>query len=155
MDAFEVCISCSRHINRVEAACPFCGAPHVARASTAVRRAPRLSRATWLATTLASSLAVAGCTAEVAPSGEPSTENDSGGTSDGKAHQVADSGGKDSGVAEASEEASLADAAEEDATEAEATLDAGTEAEAEAGWHTCYGAPPARLERMQRGTLAA
>jgi hypothetical protein len=101
MIAFEACVSCCRHIKMEEVACPFCGVSHTPAASSASRRTPRLSRAAWLATTLASSVVLAGCTNDVNPPGEPP--------------------------------------------------DAGAEAEADAGWHTCYGAPPARLERMPRG----
>jgi hypothetical protein len=150
MIAFEVCTSCSRHIKSVEAACPFCGTSHAPHVSRAVRRAPRMSRAAWLATTLASSLLVAGCTAEVAPSGEPSSENDAGGAPDAKAQQQYPDAAKDAVARETSAE----DAAEEEPS-ADAGLDAAdAAAEAEAGWHTCYGAPPARLERTQRGNRA-
>jgi hypothetical protein len=105
MDAFEVCASCSRHLRTVEVACPFCRAPHRPCAARPPRRTPRSSRAVWLATTLASSVVLAGCTNDVDPPGGP-----------------ADGG-----------------------AEAEASF------EADAGWHTCYGAPPARLERRTCG----
>jgi hypothetical protein len=57
--AFDLCTACSCHLKAHESACPFCGAPHVPRAPTAMRLGQRVSRAQWLAF---GPLAFAGCT---------------------------------------------------------------------------------------------
>ncbi|MGH7297582.1 MAG: hypothetical protein ACRELB_21775 [Polyangiaceae bacterium] len=134
MDAFEACRCCARHIKKVETTCPFCGAAHTSHAPSPPRRRPRVSRGAWLATTLASSIAIAGCSS-TSPSdpggGAGGTGSDTG--SDAKADHSSTDAASDGGA--------IADAARD------ADADAGDDAEAEAGWHTCYGAPPARLER--------
>jgi hypothetical protein len=71
MDAYEICKGCSCFVKRAEARCPFCGVEHVA-ARGAPRRIPRVSRAQWLA--VASALTVTGCSGAVAsPSGSSSS----------------------------------------------------------------------------------
>ena len=136
MDAFEPCARCARHIKTREAACPFCGSARTPGASVPRRQAPRVSRAAWLASTLA----LAGCSAAVSPAESPA-ESDAA-TSDA-AKDVQTRGPSDDAATD-DEASKVAEASYDDAG-AEAGYDAG--AEAEAGWHPCYGAPPARLER--------
>ncbi len=130
MNAFEPCASCARHIKRSECVCPFCGTPHRPGPAEARPRAPRVSRAAWLVTTLTlvgcSSASTSGSTSEKDAS--PADQADSASQLDGGGHGQAD--------AADTEEASV----EQDA----AAEDAGHEA----GWHTCYGAPPMRRERV-------
>ena len=131
MDAFDVCVRCSRHIRRTESLCPFCHAPFTP-APSRPRPTSRASRAAWLATTFASGLVVAACSAAVEPT---SSETDAGKHDAGSGQATADSGkGSDRDGSE-------------DASAVVPGLDAADEPEVDAGWHTCYGAPPARLER--------
>jgi hypothetical protein len=116
---------------------------------------PRVSRAAWLATTLASSLAVAGCGGAVADhpkgnhaNGESAEQPlDDAGDSEG-GEVVADEGGDApfvTGDAAQGEEAGVLVEAGYDAD----LYDAGYDA----GWVGCYGAPPPRLERAPRRSV--
>ena len=58
MTAYESCSSCARYIKARESSCPFCSAVH-AQGPGAARRFSRISRARWLA--FGSTLAVVGC----------------------------------------------------------------------------------------------
>jgi hypothetical protein len=138
MDAFEVCLACRRHIKKVESSCPFCGANHAPRRPRAGRPTPRLSRAGWLASALASSLAVASCGGEALPG--PSPEESRAQRTDAAAE------GEPTGADAAEPPADAEVDVGVDATgieDAGAPLDAGHDS----GWHGCYGCPPARLER--------
>jgi hypothetical protein len=142
MDAFELCVSCARHIKRAECACPFCGAPHTSGAPTP-RRGARVSRAAWLATTLA----LVGCSSA-----------SSSGSSLQKGPAKEAGAAADADVSEAASEQDAADQAEasteQDALPEAASEDAGEDAGYDAGWHTCYGAPPMRAERATTATGA-
>jgi len=161
MDLFEACSVCARHIKRVESRCPFCLSPHASSAPLAHPRTPRVSRAAWLVTTLASSLAVAGCGGAV--TGDHPKGNHTNGES---AEQPLDDGGDSDGSEVALDEAGVlppydapyvvGDAGVVD--EASALGEAGYDADLydagyDAGWVGCYGAPPARLERAPRGSV--
>jgi hypothetical protein len=175
MDAFEACAACARHIKRVESACPFCHAPHSPSAPAARRPIPRVSRAAWLvttlATTMASSLAVAGCggvTLGDPPKGHHATgesaEQEAADASDRDVREIV---ADDAGVWPAFDapfvvtgDAGLV--VDEASVYAEAGYypDAGYDADLydagdDVGWVGCYGAPPARLERTAPARLGA
>lgn len=63
MDSYDICVSCACHIKRIESRCPFCGAAHTP--SSRIVRAPRMSRAEWLA--FGSSLLLMGCSGSTEP----------------------------------------------------------------------------------------
>ena len=160
MDAFEACAVCARHIKRVESACPFCHAPHSPSAPAARRATPRVSRAAWLATTLASSLAVTGCGG--ATIGDPK-ENHPNGTS--AEQEEADASDSDAGELVADDAAAWAPFDAPFVVTGDAGLvvyEASVYPDAEpydagddVGWVGCYGAPPARLERTAPARLGA
>jgi hypothetical protein len=151
MDAFEACVSCARYIRRTETACPFCRSTHTPSAPRARRPSRRMSRSAWLATTLVSGLALAGCSGASIP-GDPSTENPTEGMEDASADTAGEAG----------TDTSTDDGATQDAFPAQ-TADSGVLAEdagqedsgQHTGWHGCYGSPPARPERRARTSAAA
>jgi len=93
-----------------------------------------MSRSAWLATAFASSLAVSGCSGALSPTETSAEDGDA-------APRDAQPSGHDAAQVSPARDA-LADAVPFEAGSA----DAGIEEDAEAGWHTCYGAPPSRRE---------
>jgi hypothetical protein len=59
MNAYDLCSNCARHIKTHESRCPFCGATHTRKRHAARQLLSRMSRAQWLA--FGSTLAVVGC----------------------------------------------------------------------------------------------
>jgi len=160
MDAFEACAVCARHIKREESACPFCRAPHSPSAPAARRPIPRVSRAAWLVTTMASSLAVAACGG--ATLGDPPKGNHA--TGESAEQEGSDASDPEGGARVADDGAAWApiDApfvvgdAGQVVAEASVFADADLyDAGEDVGWVGCYGAPPVRLERNAPARLGA
>lgn len=123
MNGFDVCSSCRRHVKSREARCPFCNATRVARADVRLR-APRVSRAHWLAfgATVAAmtTSGVVGCSGSEPGNGagEPDRTGDAATHGDGSVADgsVADGGGADVSTPDGSHDgATQADARHPDA----------------------------------------
>lgn len=80
MNRFEPCPSCARHVSASDARCPFCDAAirHASRPETRLRRA---SRAQWLA--LGSAVALFGCSGATTSSGGSGSSGSSEAASEG------------------------------------------------------------------------
>jgi hypothetical protein len=155
----QVCVTCGQFIKSLEPTCPFCGAHHAPRLAAPPRRLPRVSRAAWLATTLASGLAL-GCSGAVTPvpgggSGNPTgdfTHMDSDSGDDALAEEPGDTGADVPAVELDAWPPADVVVASDGGSDAPldvviAPVDAATDVVEDLGWHTCYGAPPRRVER--------
>jgi len=107
MNGFDVCSSCRRHVKSRETRCPFCKTTRAARADVRLR-APRVSRAHWLAfgATVAAMSAggVVGCSGSEPGNGTGQPDR----TGDASTHDgsVAEGGVADGSVADAAHDAS-------------------------------------------------
>ncbi len=76
MSRYDLCAWCSRHVNRAEVACPFCGAHKAAAKARHFSVDRRMSRAEWLA--LGSAMVLGGCSGKelsTAPDGATSVNS--------------------------------------------------------------------------------
>ena len=176
MNAYDVCPACSRHVKRTDATCPFCATNEPLRRASRASMGRRMSRGEWLA--LGSAIVLGGCSGKEISTKENSTAPDSASSvtsvlvgfecGDAQCQPTAeycynwnisyscepyDSGGWAPGDAACGNYPTRACSTWQGADFGDGVCgcsddDAG--AVSVVACHSCYGAPPARLERLQR-----